>query len=107
VQNGGGPLFRLPCCGVVRGLETNRFSFGHSADGQRSPPAVKPLQIVARIVGIGEARKFERHVADDEAMVACDPLLACVDDVHPEQLAVVIIGEGKVLGHAPNLAGWR
>jgi hypothetical protein len=60
---------------------------------------VGPAPIVLRVVGIGEAREFERHVTDGEVMVAGNPHLARVDDADLEQLAVVI-REGERVGRA-------
>jgi hypothetical protein len=68
---------------------------------------MNPAPIVLRVLGVGEAGEFENASGQREAMVARDAPFARVDDVHEEQLAVVLVGEGKVLGHAPNLAGWR
>jgi hypothetical protein len=76
------------------------------AQGSRVP-IMNPAPIVLRVVRVGEAGEFEIASGQREAMVARDAPFARVDDVHEEQLAVVLVGEGKVLGHAPNLAGWR
>ena len=58
---------------------------------------MQPAPIIVWMVRVGKARKLERAASHAEAVIARDPLLARVEDVHAKQLAVILIREGQEL----------
>jgi len=51
------------------------------------------------MVWVRKARKLEQPASNGEAVIVRDPLLACVDDVHAKQLAVIHIHERQEVRH--------
>lgn len=69
------------------------------ADGHRAPARVRPAPIVLWAVRVRKAGELEVSACQREAVITSNPLLAGVEDAHPEQRAVIRVRERQVVRH--------